>query len=145
MTDDKFIEILRHMRHDFGNHLQVISGYLDLGRTEEVKNYIQSIVLENSEERLVFTACSPANALYFYEQMLEARESGIKLLFQDIDISSVELLEKHQEPLHSILQLAQNNRDTRLINVSIRESGPGVLLYLKPDNQEEPVIVSVME
>lgn len=46
MDIDLFLEILRVQRHDFLNYLQVISGFLQLNKTEEAQEYIQEAVLE---------------------------------------------------------------------------------------------------
>ena len=65
MNGEQVIQLLRQLRHDFGNHLQVISGYLDLGRSAEVKRYIQSLAEEMGEERIIFETCSPDTAFIF--------------------------------------------------------------------------------
>jgi len=42
----EFIEVLRSHRHDFLNHLQVISGLLDLGMNDQAKRYIWELAKE---------------------------------------------------------------------------------------------------
>jgi len=44
MDTDMFLEILRMQRHDFLNHIQVISGYLQLNRIEQTEQYIGEAV-----------------------------------------------------------------------------------------------------
>jgi len=39
----KTLEAHRLMRHDFMNHLQVISGYLQLGQPDKVREYIKKV------------------------------------------------------------------------------------------------------
>lgn len=145
MTGQRAIDLIRLLRHDFGNHLQVISGYLDLGRSDEVKKYIQSIVLDMSEERMIFDSCSADAALYFFEQLLLARERGIKLLYENIDISSLRLLESRQEPLHSVIRVAQDWGGNAPLRLSVREDEHGVLMVFHTDQQEEPVIFKIVE
>lgn len=145
MNGEKVIELLRHLRHDFGNHLQVISGYLELGRSDEVKKYIQTLALEMSEERVIFEDCSPEVAWYFYQQLLLARERGIKMRYQDLKVSSAAILEKHQEPLQSVVQVIERCGDNSLVSVSVSDSENGALLYISIDEQQEPLVVAVME
>lgn len=42
-TCDEVIRLLRVQRHDFINHLQVIHGLLQLGRTERAVIYIEEL------------------------------------------------------------------------------------------------------
>ena len=71
------MEILRRVRHDFANHLQVVSGYLELGRCQQVKDYIAEIVMDMAAEKKIFEAgLSAKEALYFFEKTLTAREMG---------------------------------------------------------------------
>lgn len=145
MNSEQVIQLLRQLRHDFGNHLQVISGYLDLGRSDEVKKYIQSLAEDMAEERIIFEACSPDTALYFYHQLLLARERGLKMSYRDLSVSSVAALEKCQEPLQSVIKAAASADDSR-ITVSVHQSeNGGILLYISTDEEQEPVVVTVME
>lgn len=145
MKDEQVVQLLRQMRHDFGNHLQVISGYLDLGRSDEIRKYIQSLAEDMAEERVVFTSKTPEAALYFYQQLLMARERGIDMRYQDLSVSSVKVLEKYEEPLQSVMKVAAE-ADNRRLSVSVHESEPGkMLIYISIDGETEPVIVSVME
>jgi sensor histidine kinase regulating citrate/malate metabolism len=145
MKEEQVVQLLRNIRHDFGNHLQVISGYLDLGRSDAIREYINSLVEEMAEERIIFNSQTPEAALYFYQQLLMARERGINMRFQDLQVSSIKVLEKHQEPLQSIIKAAAQADDKRL-SVSVRESEPGkVQVFISMDGETEPVSVAVME
>lgn len=145
MKGEQVVQLLRQMRHDFGNHLQVISGYLELGRSDEVKRYIYSLAEEMAEERIIFTNKSPEAVLYLYQQLLMARERGIDLHFRDLSVASVDILEKHNEPLQSLIKVGAA-ADNRPVTVSLREGESGsILIYISVDGEEEPVIVSVME
>ncbi|MDA8233442.1 MAG: Spo0B domain-containing protein [Clostridia bacterium] len=47
----EFIEVLRSHRHDYLNHLQVISGLLDLGMNDRAKQYIWELAKDIKEEK----------------------------------------------------------------------------------------------
>ena len=102
MNDEQIVQILRQARHEWGNHMQVISGYLDLERADEVRRYIQSLAQELADEVIIFEKTSPGG-FYFYQQLLLARERGIKMSYQDLSVSSIETL-KNQEPLQSVVR-----------------------------------------
>lgn len=145
MKDEQVVQLLRQIRHDFGNHLQVISGYLDLGRSDEIRNYIHSLVEEMAEERVIFSSPTPEAALYFYQQLLMARERGINMRYQDLSVSSVEVLEKNEEPLQSVTKVAAA-ADYRPLSVSVHQGESGnILIYISIDGETDPVIISVME
>lgn len=44
------LNILRHYRHDWLNHLQLINGYLAMGRVEKVENLINEMVIQAKNE-----------------------------------------------------------------------------------------------
>ncbi len=109
MDADRTVALLRKMRHDFGNHLQVISGYLELNHPEKVQQYVDKLIMNARNERVVFEAAEGETALYLYEQMLAAREYDIKLIYKMIDIASVEPLMRDNEPIHTLKQLKEKN------------------------------------
>lgn len=43
----KFIDVHRKQRHDFMNNIQVVYGYLQLKREEEMKKYLNKVIEEN--------------------------------------------------------------------------------------------------
>lgn len=43
----KFIDLYRKQRHDFMNNVQVIYGYLQLKKEEEMKKYLDKVIEEN--------------------------------------------------------------------------------------------------
>jgi len=145
MKDEQVVQLLRQMRHDFGNHLQVISGYLDLGRLDEIRKYIHSLAEDMAEERIIFASRTPEAALYFYRQLLMARERDINMRYQDLSVASIKVLEKYEEPLQSVIKVAAA-ADNKRLSVSVHEGEPGnMLIYISLEGETEPVIVSVME
>lgn len=43
MSTTRFLNVIRTQRHDFINHLQVISGYLQLGKKESALEYVEHL------------------------------------------------------------------------------------------------------
>ena len=70
MEAAEMVSMLRRVRHDYANHLQVISGYLDLGWKDQLSAYIREIIAGLNQERIIFDSLPPDDALYFYKQFL---------------------------------------------------------------------------
>jgi len=143
------VDIIRRIRHDFGNHLQVISGYIELEKYKEVKRYINSITEEMGAERSIFETGNADTALYLYKQMLMARDLGIILRYKDLHISKPDMLLDKNEPYNSLVKLTGK--------VEIKDDEPVVYISLYEENNEvkmlfgcevlkqNPIMVSIKE
>lgn len=107
MNDSDMVRVLRRVRHDFGNNLQVIMSYIDLNRYEAAKAYILDIADSMAGERNIFEQTGDAAALYLYGQMLMARDLDIILGYNTITISTVEPLQNLNEPFNSLKELTK--------------------------------------
>ncbi|HHW62112.1 MAG TPA: hypothetical protein GX404_09435 [Syntrophomonadaceae bacterium] len=128
MNTEGFVRLLRRMRHDYGNHFQVISGYLQLGMSQKALDYIQKINEEAGEERLLFESLPSEAALYFYEQLLSARDLGILLRYEDLEITEWKALQVQAQPLLAIKELMEDiveSVDEELVYLSIYENKDG--------------------
>lgn len=108
MEAERTIVLLRKIRHDFGNHLQVISGYLELKQPDKVQEYVSKLILALRAERTVFETTEGEATVYLFEQMLAARDFAVTLLYKDVQINSIEPLVQANEPLNSLRALAEN-------------------------------------
>ncbi len=132
MEAEQTVGLLRRVRHDFANHLQVISGYLDMGRPEQVKEYLTAVMEEIIAERLIFESQQGEAALYFYEQTLLAYDLGIKLRYEDIDIDDWAILKASGEPCKSLADLSKElikSEEDVIVYLSIYEDPAGVDMF----------------
>ncbi|TFJ93996.1 Spo0B domain-containing protein [Lentibacillus salicampi] len=63
MDDKDVIELLRHYRHDLMNHLQIVQGYLSMGKTDKVQVKLKAYMEELQEEGKLIHLNVPAFAL----------------------------------------------------------------------------------
>ena len=73
-----YLEQTRHLRHDFRQHLHVISGLTEAGQLDELKSYLSQYESELSDARPTLCANAAVDALaghYDYE----ARKQGIQI------------------------------------------------------------------
>ena len=134
MDSEQMVAVLRRLRHDFGNYLQVILGYIDLGRPERAKSYILDIVEELATQRNIFESLEAEAALYFYQQLLMARDLGIILQYNELHIRSWTTLKKQNQPFSSLTSLLpelNGTDDDPIINLSLSESEAGVTMLFE--------------
>ena len=70
MEAEQIVSLLRRIRHEYGNDLQVIGGYIDLNRLEQAREYIHAVVEQHNQERMLFDSLPAEAALYFYQRSL---------------------------------------------------------------------------
>lgn len=139
MEAEQMVNLLRRVRHDFANHLQVIGGYLELGWTGQMGAYIKEITAGINQERIIFEAVAPEYALYFYEQLLAVKDMGIILIYEDLDVKTVDCLIAANEPVRSIAALQPDippGEDEPVLYVSIHEDENGIEMYFNGDGWE---------
>lgn len=147
MEATRVVEILRRCRHDFGNHLQVVSGYTELGRSDKVKEYIANIVEKMAWERIIFDSLPAEAALYFYEQVLLAADLGVILVYKDLKITNWQQLQTQMEPIRSLAPLAAgvSKEEEPVIFVSLQEDEQGIGMVFSCEYFDEDVSYRIGE
>jgi len=129
MEAGQTVDLLKRVRHDFANHLQVIGGYLDMGRPDRAKEYLAGVMEEIIAERLIFESQEGEAALYFYEQLSQARDLGIILRYEDLDMKSWEILKAKGEPRKSLNEMDREeakNEEEVPVYLSLCEDEQGI-------------------
>lgn len=152
MEAEVMVDILRRVRHDFGNNLQVILGYIDLNRPQQAREYIVDVVQKIAAERNVFECGEAQLALYLYKQLLMARDLGIILRYKELVLSSCNILESRNEPFKTLASLSPKFRemeDDPLVNVSLYEEEKGkvkmILAWPQPQAGHLEVIIEELK
>lgn len=136
MEAGKTVDLLRRIRHDFANHLQVVSGYLDMGRPEKAKQYLAEVIEGMAAEKVVFKLLPEQAALYLYEQLILAQDSGIILRYEDLDLKSWEILKAKGEPGRTLEIMSRDesgNQGEIPVHLSIYEDETGIDLFVSCD------------
>ena len=103
---------------------------------ERVKNLkvfsgMKEYITELATERIIFESCSGEAALYFYDQMIRARDAGIAIKYNRLQVDNINYLQTHDEPLNSLKEAAaryNNQEDILKVNVSVIEEENGSLI-----------------
>ncbi|MEN2765864.1 Spo0B domain-containing protein [Ornithinibacillus xuwenensis] len=61
------IQLLRLQRHDLMNDMQIVHGYLSMGKTEKVKAKVSDIIEAFNQERLLMNINCPKFALWLIQ------------------------------------------------------------------------------
>ena len=137
MEAGQMVNLLRRLRHDYANHLQVISGYLELGWQKQIRSNVKEIINQLNQERIIFESVAPQDALYFYEQLLMVKDMGIILVYDDLDVKSAGYLKDRNEPVNSMTVLKSEiprGDDEPIVYISIHEDDTGIEMYFSCDN-----------
>lgn len=134
MEDAKVVDLIRRMRHDLGNYLQVIGGYAELGRTKEISAYVGQINAGMMSERLLFEKTAPETALYLFQVLLFAHELGILLRYKDLQVQSHQRLLEQNQPYRALADIADQLNDMDddpYVYLSFKESEQGLLMVFE--------------
>jgi len=145
------VDLLRRIRHDYGNDLQVIMGYIDIGEVGQAREYIIDIVKEMVAEREIFEKTNAEAGMYLFEQLLLSRDLGVILRYDEIQMKSHETLEKKNEPLHSLKYIvdkleAKHGDEEPVIYLEIYEKAESVdIVYSCEYLEKGSIMIEVKE
>ncbi|MCL6451821.1 MAG: Spo0B domain-containing protein [Acetobacteraceae bacterium] len=80
--DLEFIQLTKNQRHSFMNHLQVLSGWLQLGRPERAQAYVEKLRVEMEEQRRLYSAGGPELVAFLLARSGMAEAQGTSLRFE---------------------------------------------------------------
>jgi stage 0 sporulation protein B (sporulation initiation phosphotransferase) len=148
MEAERVVDILRRLRHDFGNYLQVVLGYIDLNRPEQAREYVLGLVENLAAERVIFENLEEEASLYLYQQLLLARDLGIILRYKDLDPITWQIMQRENEPFRTIEQISPKFRameDEPIVNLSIYNTDNGVRMRYEWDKPEPGQLEEIIE
>ncbi|SHF65664.1 Spo0B domain-containing protein [Ornithinibacillus halophilus] len=67
MNTKDIIQLLRHQRHDMMNHLQVMQGYLSMGKTDKVHKKMEDVIESFANERKLMNLETDELALWLIQ------------------------------------------------------------------------------
>lgn len=132
METQAVVELIRKLRHDYGNVLQVVGAYLEMGMSDKVKDYVKEQIEELNVEREIFNSLANEDALYLYMQRLQAKELGFNLFFEDLEASSWGILKLKNEPVASLERISLQYPpcgEEPIVYLSIYETEHGLELF----------------
>ncbi|MUK86983.1 hypothetical protein GMD78_01020 [Ornithinibacillus sp. L9] len=110
------IELLRRQRHDLMNHMQILQGYLSMGKTEKVGEKLQALIEEFHAERKLMNLNAPEFTIWVIQ--FNSVYSNIRLSY-----------EIHTECNDLTLIDEQLKNTSEVISEAILRSGDDTELY----------------
>ncbi|WP_170840860.1 Spo0B domain-containing protein [Oceanobacillus limi] len=94
METKDVVELLRHQRHDLMNHMQIIQGYLSMGKTDMVHEKLDSLLNDFQNERKLMNL----NVPYFTVWLIQFNSvnSNIRLAY-DIHTDNLDIHSQDQK------------------------------------------------
>ncbi len=148
MQDEKVIALIRQMRHDFGNCLQIISANIELERTEKCKEIIDKWIIDSASERKLFALKDAGLVLHLYQSIMDAHNLGIVLRIDEVDIVSSQKLIAKNEPTKAIKLLffeEWKEIDDLTLHLRISERNEVISLHISWENGDSNYIEYIIE
>ncbi|MFC4388363.1 Spo0B domain-containing protein [Gracilibacillus marinus] len=84
MNEKDAVELLRHYRHDYLNDLQLVMGYLQLGKQEKAEKKLIDIVEKSNMERKLDQLQIPKTTVFLHQTNMNSTQLKIStmVLFQ---------------------------------------------------------------
>jgi hypothetical protein len=79
---EQSLALLQRQRHSFLNHLQVISGWLQLGNTERARTYLHRLAERLADDGQTLRSLAPEYGLLIADLNLEAETHGVLVEWQ---------------------------------------------------------------
>ncbi|HWI51329.1 MAG TPA: Spo0B domain-containing protein [Symbiobacteriaceae bacterium] len=117
------LHLLRRQRHSFLNHLQVISGWLQLERPDKARQYLEAVAVRMAGESDVLRQAPSALGLLMLELGMEAETYGVHLQWR-VDGPDISLPDGQQlDQLRREVVAAMAAGQSRVISVSLAADG----------------------
>jgi hypothetical protein len=102
---------IRGQRHDFLNHVNVIHSFVELGKFDELKNYIEALTGEISTLNDLIKIGQPEIAAIIQAKMVEAINKKIQFIHEFAEISNITTGAKSVDMVRIIGNLLDNAFD----------------------------------
>lgn len=103
---------LRSQRHGFLNHLQVIAGWLQLGKSERALQYLQRVAARmEAQGQALRSLDDPATELLLLEMELLAEPAGVALVWQIAGPAAPESLAEGRAAIAAAIDRAAGQPD----------------------------------
>lgn len=138
---EALLNLLRVQRHDFMNHLQVVSGYIQLDKCEQAKEYIGQVSLELQKTGQIFKIGDFELVLQLLLTVQNGFEKQVEFVVDiEENISRVKITKKAKECIititNNIIELVKpvNFSENVLLNLDIDEFASGYLFNYSVQN-----------
>ncbi|WP_049663430.1 Spo0B C-terminal domain-containing protein [Bacillus sp. FJAT-27231] len=128
------IRALQHARHDWMNHIQLIKGYIALGKTEEAERVIEQTVMQAKQEAHLCNLALPELAKLLITFNWEAHAFQLEYEVMDMSIKTGAADGCLVSWMSSLFCLIERNVETYAANhlyLSMEEAEEGIRFFFE--------------
>lgn len=120
------IEEMKRVKHDFANHLMCIMGYLELGKYNDLENYVKKLSNPIEKSNDIIVVGHPVISSLIYSKGLMAKKENIKISLEtsfetSINIEDIDLCVLVGNVLDNAIEACMKCEEThREITISIQ-------------------------
>ncbi|MFB4166601.1 Spo0B domain-containing protein [Virgibacillus sp. JSM 102003] len=134
MEEKDVIKVLRRNRHDLLNHLQIIQGYLSMGKTDKVQSKITEYLQLLDEERKLVNLNAPLFALSLIQ--FDSLHTNFRLTYHihtdNNDLQHLdEVLESSTNQLMSQIKYMSDKTELYEVHLQMYEESSSSMIELK--------------
>lgn len=136
LTAEGILKLLRVQNHDYLNHLQVIAGYLQLGRSQEALYYLREAVEAIQSQSTIMRWVHPTAVILLFQLQLKLAEAGKKLIIDsETDLKEIAIPEDDlNELLNTLLEMGTNHCKEECEELLLRISEDSISYYFELDS-----------
>jgi sensor histidine kinase regulating citrate/malate metabolism len=131
MQEEQVLNLIRHLRHDFGNCLQVVQSCIEIDRPRDGKAVIEEWVEQKRREKIIFDLPDAELAVHLYQTMVSAREIGLRVVYDEVQIGVSAFCQARGEPLAALRELFRSrwqNLAEPTVHVTLQENDGRVMM-----------------
>lgn len=122
------LALLRGQRHSFMNHLQVVSGWLQLGKSERAIQYINRLAARMDAEGQVLGQVEPPVGIFILTMGVEAEPFGVTLEWQVTGPADPAQLDAVRDQVMAALPIASRRAEgERRLMITL---GPSIRVHM---------------
>ncbi|MBP1968791.1 stage 0 sporulation protein B (sporulation initiation phosphotransferase) [Virgibacillus natechei] len=120
MESEQTLEVLQYYRHDLMNHLQIVQGYLSIGKAEKAEAKLKESMDHYNEERKLMSLNAPMFILWLIR--FNTTYMNLRITYQihtdNIDLRRIDkqLVEQCQDVITSLVKATD---DTELYDLTL--------------------------
>lgn len=139
MQADEVLEFIQFYRHELLNKLQVIQGYVQMGRTEKANHYFEELFTNFAKERKLIHLNIPHVFLWFYQYKKENPQFNLSYSVEiQTSLNSADMYIKNN--LEQIMQDIKEKCDPKKIyriHLNFYEHGDDNMISVQVDLSEK--------
>lgn len=131
MQEEQVLNLIRYLRHDFGNCLQVIHSCIEVERPQDSQTFIKQWVEEMKNDKIIFSLSDAKLAVHLFQTKILAHDLGVRVIYDEIQTGVSTSCIVHDEPFTALCKFAEGgwrDLDDPVVHIKLIKTGVQVLI-----------------